>query len=583
FGNLSVIYKDNLILDERDKKKVVERLQDIVSGTSSRASISDISRKLKKSYSNLTKGLDSPSKNPGKIKETAQQLKEFSAELKEKRSQLETKKQAQEVLYGFEDKLKELKKEKELAQREYEANKVYFVAQQEIEKLNKELDEVLGDLNNYEELEKEKEEIQKQLKELKPVTDKDVEKMEDLSSKVRDNKNRLEELSARIEELKSHHWKKYYPAGRLTFIVAGILIAVGFLGLFNKLFFGSWFLLAAFAAYMFISGKYSEAVKLKELEKENKKHEDILDNFEKELDEMFQEFQLESLKHVREHNKNIHEKQVRLDGIEKQQKTLLRGKGLDQLKEEKKKLEKQLGVEQAKITDEQKSDPPTAKGQRALEKKLDDLSKEIEKANKKLIEAKTKLENIKISQEDVTELEEKIASLNKQEERYRRRAKVYEVISEALGEAQARSLKRSREALETSMSKYIDKITSGKYTDIKLDENFELQVMSSEKGDYVEADVLSTGMIDQLYIVARFGFLQLLYNPESVHAKTEEKREEAKHSRRPVMLLDDPFVNFDEERRDNMYHIIEELSREFQIILFTAVSVYDNWGSAQEI
>ncbi|MEX0877448.1 MAG: AAA family ATPase [Candidatus Spechtbacterales bacterium] len=592
FGNLSVIFRDSLILDSKDKKKIVERMRDMVAGTSSGASISQILKKLKKGFEDLTKGLDAsrPVKreNYGKIKMIEENIKELRGNLDDMKKRLSEKEQAQVIFKEFEEKLNGLEKEKDLAQREYDANKQYFIALQESEKVGKELDSVLEDVNAFDILSKEAQELQSKIKETKPVTDKELERMEDATSKIRLNRDRLEELNSRISELKDHKLTKYYPSARLTFGVSFALILLGLLGFVFKVFFVSWILLGLFAAYMFISGKYSESVGLKDLEGEKEKREKDLKEYEKELEGMLSEFNLESPAHAHEHNKHIQEMKLRLESIDKQQKTLLRGKDIKQFLQKKKELERQLGIEQAKITEEQKTEPPTTKRQHELERQLEELDKEIKKTNNKYLEAKARLEGQNISQEDITETEEKISALKTSLERLKRRAELYVVVKDVLQEAQSRSLKKTREALERMMSEYIGQITSEKYTEVRLDDEFNLEVFSPEKDDYVDVSVLSTGAIDQLYIVSRFAFVQLLYNPSipgqtGADTQNTDGVEGLKYLRRPVMLLDDPFVNFDEERKDNMRHVLKRLSHDFQIVLFTASPGYDTWGAVVEI
>ena len=49
--------------------------------------------------------------------------------------------------------------------------------------------------------------------------------------------------------------------------------------------------------------------------------------------------------------------------------------------------------------------------------------------------------------------------------------------------------------------------------------------------------------------------------------------------KRTLLLLDDPFVSFDNERKKRTGRILSDLTLKFQIILLTCSDDYDEWGS----
>ncbi|MEX0869827.1 MAG: AAA family ATPase [Candidatus Spechtbacterales bacterium] len=582
FANVSVIGKDNLVLMDSGKKKIMESLQDMVSGSSA-VSVSALLRKLKKTRDDMTKGLDPsrPVKNAGKIRMAQEGLGELEDKLQETRTALKEKEEAEVILGEFAEKLDKIKKEKDHLSREYEAGKKYFSAKVEIEKLTTQLDEITEDINAYEKLDKEHEDASSQVKDLKPLKPEDMEKAEELQSKIKLFASQVTDLEKKVSELEEKHREKYYPSQKIFSIVSASLFLGGFLGLVYPVFYAMWFLLAAFVAFMFLTGRYSEAVSLKSLKIDYEEKKEHFEKLKKLEEKKLAEFNIGSFEEMKEHNKTIDVFKNRIASIEEQKRTLLRGKDIEELRKTQKEFARQLGVEQAKITEEQRSDPPTTQRQREVEAKLERLEEEIEKMGAKYAEANARVENIKVSQEDITLVEEKVSSAKESVQRFTRRANVYKIVEEGLEEARRLSLAKTKETLEESMGEYIDQITSGKYSSVRLEDNFELQVYSTEKEDYVSGDELSAGAADQLYIVARFALIGLL-NGKSAGQDIEEEGA-SKFLRRPVAILDDPFVNFDEERRDNMRHVLERLSGEFQVVLFTCTSSYDNWGGLIEI
>ena len=101
-----------------------------------------------------------------------------------------------------------------------------------------------------------------------------------------------------------------------------------------------------------------------------------------------------------------------------------------------------------------------------------------------------------------------------------------------------------------NLSKNISKITNGKYKHVNLyDENG--LVVELENGNYIEANRLSIGTIDQLYLSLRLSMVEDL---------SEEKM--------PI-ILDEAFAYFDTERLKNMLKYLSEEYKNRQIILLT--------------
>ena len=97
---------------------------------------------------------------------------------------------------------------------------------------------------------------------------------------------------------------------------------------------------------------------------------------------------------------------------------------------------------------------------------------------------------------------------------------------------------------------YFHLLTDGEYERIvfKEDELF----VQMQNGHVVDVRVLSRGTAEPLYVAIRLAYIK----------NTRDMME------LPV-IMDDPFVNFDEKRRENMYRLLQELSTDLQIIYFT--------------
>ena len=101
-----------------------------------------------------------------------------------------------------------------------------------------------------------------------------------------------------------------------------------------------------------------------------------------------------------------------------------------------------------------------------------------------------------------------------------------------------------------NLSKNISKITNGKYSKVKFNEETGL-VVELENGDNVLAEKLSVGTIDQLYLSLRLSMVDEL---------SEEK---------VPILLDEAFAFYDNSRLENILKYLNENYKNRQIIIFT--------------
>lgn len=97
----------------------------------------------------------------------------------------------------------------------------------------------------------------------------------------------------------------------------------------------------------------------------------------------------------------------------------------------------------------------------------------------------------------------------------------------------------------------VDKITSGKYNGVRIDNTLEIGVINPDTGQIIDIDALSGGTIDQLYFSLRFGIINSMVE-----------------SNLPL-ILDDCFIQYDDKRLENILKFLNEIGQERQIILFS--------------
>ena len=96
----------------------------------------------------------------------------------------------------------------------------------------------------------------------------------------------------------------------------------------------------------------------------------------------------------------------------------------------------------------------------------------------------------------------------------------------------------------------MEKISNGKYSKVTIQEDKGF-IVENEIGQYVYADNLSVGTVDQLYLSLRLSMLDEI---------TDEKM--------PI-ILDEAFAYYDETRLENILKFLIEKSKEHQIIILT--------------
>ncbi len=114
------------------------------------------------------------------------------------------------------------------------------------------------------------------------------------------------------------------------------------------------------------------------------------------------------------------------------------------------------------------------------------------------------------------------------------------------------------------VNNYFSYLTDEKYTNIVFKED-ELFVQDQE-GRVIEVKTLSRGTAEPLYVAIRFAYIVQLQDVIKL----------------PI-IMDDPFVNFDQKRKEKMHRLLNNLSEQIQIIYFTFESSLKKDFNSQQI
>lgn len=194
----------------------------------------------------------------------------------------------------------------------------------------------------------------------------------------------------------------------------------------------------------------------------------------------------------------------------------------------------------------------------ALPENLEVLNAE----NQKLIDTAEEIQNVlrsygkqleELRRESDTIAEQK-EELEAQKQKEAKESKKYVLLSrtkDLLEEAKETLTARYIQPLKTRYDFYVQLLegegSSGKY---RLDANAELTV--EELGMQRKVESFSAGCQDLMGVCLRLAFIDVMY--------TEE---------RPVIILDDPFVNLDQEKTERAKKLLQNASKRYQILYLT--------------
>lgn len=106
--------------------------------------------------------------------------------------------------------------------------------------------------------------------------------------------------------------------------------------------------------------------------------------------------------------------------------------------------------------------------------------------------------------------------------------------------------------LKNAISENFSYVTGGRYTEVLIDEDMNISVISADNNEIVEISSLSGGTLDQLYISLRLGLSNLISSNKKI-----------------PLILDDSFIQYDEERLEKSLEILDKEKNRRQVILFT--------------
>ena len=183
-----------------------------------------------------------------------------------------------------------------------------------------------------------------------------------------------------------------------------------------------------------------------------------------------------------------------------------------------------------------------------IEEKINTISKEINTLNDEKNYNKNQMEMLESNLDAVFDIENDLEELNQKINEMKENCNILEKTKKLLGIAKEQFSSHYLKGMKESFIKNLELI-NGKQLDINLD--VKLNVKVNEYGSNKDIDYFSTGYKDLIYICMRLSLIDSLFEAE-----------------KPFIILDDPFVNLDENKTKNAMNLLEDISKDYQIIYF---------------
>ena len=553
------------------KKQITESLEEVVMGGKESTFAWQVVQKLDGKVAEMKRGLDKLASNPGilaslrsKIQGTSQRY----SDVKEEVSKVETKKIE---LVEASKQLAMVKEQYENARALLDKNRQRKEIEASIQRSVKDYDGVEKLLSNVKKLREDSEKANRALGAAEGFRDKQelsgfrreldaVQNRREIIGK--DLAQREGELAEAKEKLGKRKSVVFFGSAKGIAAAAAIL-AVGVVGVMvGPSYFLSLIILGA--ALLTVSAWARIAVtrdktSILVIERRIQDMRKGLDDLSKSEQEVLAEAKCNTIAEFNEKERDFHDWLDKKNSAELQLKGMLDGKTVEEIEEQKLGLARKLATEEAKLTDDLKQTYLGPEEYVALGRKVENSEKRRAELERQKSRCEIIIEQARFNIEDQIRLEEELEELQETLKHEDKKVRVYGLASEFLSRARTDVLSSVEEALEHEIQEHLAVFTNGKYSRVKVNkEGLEFWVYSDEKGDWVRPEELSGGAIDEFYLAFRLALVKLIFG-----------------DKKPPLILDDPFVNFDSVRLANTLNLFKTLASDYQIIIFTLGDLYD--------
>lgn len=229
-----------------------------------------------------------------------------------------------------------------------------------------------------------------------------------------------------------------------------------------------------------------------------------------------------------------------LQNVEETYRVLLKDRNIDEIKEEMKQIINQ-DINYSYESEEE------------IDIEIRKQSNELLKIEKEIKDLEHLIEKRYLGKREIPEIEEEILLNKEKTSKLEKEFKALDIASDALQQSFDEIRKNIGPDLNKKVINKFNLLTDENYEEAKISEDYKLKVRN--KGILFDGDILSNGAKDQLYLSLRLAFIEMLFKEKEI----------------PI-FLDDAFVQYDDERRENALKLLTKEDFE-QIIFFTCQEI----------
>lgn len=253
------------------------------------------------------------------------------------------------------------------------------------------------------------------------------------------------------------------------------------------------------------------------------------------LQNFFNNFELENSE---DFSKALQEIHIRKNELQHAMNELIKNKKMMEEYEEKNDIEKLNIVDDLKNINEQ-----------ALKSEISDLENKINALTEEKVQNQNSIEILENQIDDYQYIELDIDKTANKISEYKRKYDLLDNTKKLLEMAKENFSANYLRDTAICFQKYLKLITN---KEIKTYIDTNLNVMIEAEGENKDLKYFSLGYKDLVYICMRFSLLESMFKHE-----------------KPFAILDDPFVNLDDEKINRALNLLKDFSKEYQVIYFS--------------
>jgi DNA repair exonuclease SbcCD ATPase subunit len=556
------------------EKEISESLEEVITGGEEGTLASQVIQKLDDKISEIRKGLDRPARIKGSLASLRDQQSEYLRKFDEVRDEV-SRVEAQKIeMVEVNKQLAKIKEQHENARALLDKNKQRKEIEASIERLTKDYNSVEELLARMKKQEEDIEKADEALQTMEGFEDKQRasefrKELDAIQNRRRDIENDLamreKELAGAKENLNVRKSVRFF--GSALGIATAIMILTG--GIIGTLV-GPIYLLGLIilgVVLLVITIKASRALirdktTISVIEERIQDMKEALGKLGEEEQELLANAECNSVAEFNNKERDAYNWREMKEKAENRLDGMLSGKTIQDFERQRTEVARKLAVEGEKLTDDLKETRLNPEEYIELERKVRNLDAKQAELETQKRRCEVIIEQARFNIEDQIKLEEELEIFEEALKQEEKKVKVYGLARDFVSKAKDEALSSITDILREKIQEYFEIFTNGKYkqVEVKKDEKeaLEFWVYSDEKGDWVKPEELSGGVIDEFYLAFRLALAGLIFG-----------------DKKPPLILDDPFVNFDSVRLANTLKFFKTMASSYQIIIFTLSDLYD--------